>query len=85
MTEDDVRALLHKATDKAGGVRAWARTHKLSAAYVSDVRLGRRSLGPAILDALGVEYVPITVARRDSGGNAADSGRRPRRDSHCSH
>lgn len=62
MTEDDVRALLHKATDKAGGVRAWARLHKLSAAYVSDVRLGRRSLGPAILDALGVEVAKVIPA-----------------------
>ncbi len=62
MTEDDVRTLLHKATDEAGGVRAWAREHGLSAAYVSDVRLGRRSLGPAILDALGVEIAKVIPA-----------------------
>lgn len=70
MTEDDVRALLHKATEKAGGVRAWARAHNLSAAYVSDVRLGRRSLGPAILAALGLEIakvIPAVTTYRKTG------------------
>lgn len=57
-----MRAMLGKETDKAGGVRAWARKQGLSAAYVSDVRLGRRSLGPSILGALGVEVAKVIPA-----------------------
>jgi DNA-binding transcriptional regulator YdaS (Cro superfamily) len=36
---------------------AWARSHNLSPAYVSDVINGRREPGPAILEALGIERV----------------------------
>lgn len=57
MTADDVRELLRKACEKAGGIRAWARQQKLSAAYVSDVLTERRDPGPSILKAFGIEAI----------------------------
>ena len=57
MTEDDARRLLREQCETAGGQRAWARRHKLSAAYVSDVLSERRDIGPAICEALGLEKV----------------------------
>jgi hypothetical protein len=64
MTADDVRELLADACSLANGVRSWARQHKLSAAYVSDVRHGNRPIGPRILKALGVEVSTTTTYRR---------------------
>jgi hypothetical protein len=57
MTADDVRELLKKACQKAGSNRAWAQANEVSPAYVSDVLLGRREPGPAILDPFGLEAV----------------------------
>lgn len=57
MTADDVRDLLRKACEKAGSLRAWAREHGLSAAYVSDVIAKRREPGPAICEAFEIEAV----------------------------
>lgn len=54
MTEDQVRDSLRKACDRAGSIRAWARNHSLSAAYVSDVLLRRRAPGPSICEPLGI-------------------------------
>lgn len=54
MTEEDVRALLRLACDKAGSQRAFARKHKLSAAYVSDVIRGSRTPAHSICKALGL-------------------------------
>lgn len=62
MTEADVRELLRKACEAAGSDRAWALEHKLSAQYVGDVKNGKRSIGPAILKALGLSAV--TTYRR---------------------
>ena len=50
----------------AGSQRAWARSAKVSVAYVSDVLRGRRDPGPSILKPLGytrqetysVAYIP---------------------------
>lgn len=42
---------------EAGGVRAFAREHGLSAAYVSDVQLGRRGLSERLQVILGVQIV----------------------------
>jgi hypothetical protein len=66
MTVDEVRAALRKACEKAGSLRAWARSRGVSPAYVSDVLLGQRAPGPAILEALGleVERTEKTVYRR---------------------
>ena len=54
MTIDDVRAMLRKSCDQAGTLRAWAKVHGLSPAYVSDVVRGNRAPGPSILKALGL-------------------------------
>jgi hypothetical protein len=55
MTADDVRNLLSRACDQAGGIRSWAREHGLSAAYVSDVLAKRREPGPSICEAFGLQ------------------------------
>ncbi len=57
MNVADVRTLLQRACNEQGSNRAWARLHKVSAAYVGDVLLCRREPGPAILKALGLEAV----------------------------
>ncbi len=61
--QDPLRAL-ERAVRKAGSARAWAVQAGVSEAYVSDVRLGRRDPGPAVLAALGLErvvrYRPVT-------------------------
>lgn len=49
--------MLRAACRKAGSMRAWARQHELSAAYVSDVLMGRREPGPAICDAFEIEPI----------------------------
>lgn len=61
MTADEVRAMLSKACEKAGSLRAWAREHKVSAAYVSDVLNGNRTPGPSILEPLGLALLERTV------------------------
>jgi DNA-binding transcriptional regulator YdaS (Cro superfamily) len=53
MTINPVAILKQAAPNQA----AWARSHGISPAYVSDVINGRREPGPAILDALGIERV----------------------------
>ena len=55
MTADEVREILRRACKKAGGMRAWARAHGVSVAYVSDVLLGRREPGPSICAAFQLE------------------------------
>lgn len=67
MTASDVRGILQKACDKAGGIRAWARQHGLSAAYVSDVLLDRREPGPSICQVFGLEAVRETTYRKANG------------------
>ena len=62
MTEADVLKLLRKSCDEAGTVRAWALANSVSPQYVGDVLVGKRSIGPAILKALGIEAV--TTYRR---------------------
>jgi DNA-binding transcriptional regulator YdaS (Cro superfamily) len=62
MTLDQVRALLRRECDKIGNQAAWAKAHGVSAAYVSDVLVGRREPGDAILRALGLVRV-VTYQR----------------------
>jgi hypothetical protein len=57
MIANDVRNMLRKACDKAGGITAWARENKVSVAYVSDVINGRREPGPAVCRAFDLEAV----------------------------
>ncbi len=67
MTREDVIELLHKSVRKAGGVRSWARQNDLSAAYVSDVLNDNRKMGPAILEALGIEAVSTVTTYKYRG------------------
>jgi hypothetical protein len=57
MNADTVRALLRRAVEAEGGMRAWARKHKVSAMYVSYVLSGAKEPGEAILKPLGLERV----------------------------
>lgn len=57
MTEDDARDFLRGRCGEAGGQRAWALAHCISPAYVSDVLSGRRTIGPGMANALGLERI----------------------------
>jgi hypothetical protein len=56
MDKADVVNKLRDAVEKTEGhsARKWAAAHGVSSAYVSDVMLGKRDPGPAILVALGL-------------------------------
>ena len=54
---DVIDILRDDITASIDGQAAWARAHKVSAAYVNDVLNGRRDPGPKILDAIGFEKV----------------------------
>lgn len=57
MTADEMRELLQRRVDTAGGHRAFSRLHKIkSPGYVGRVLKGEKP-GPAILDAIGLEEV----------------------------
>lgn len=53
----DIKEVLKKECEKAGGQAAWAALKDISPAYVSDVLSGRRDVGEKILTALGCEKV----------------------------
>ncbi len=55
MTESDVIDLVRSEVARAGSMRELSRQWNVSCAYVSDIVGGRRSLGPAILNHLGLE------------------------------
>jgi hypothetical protein len=63
MTEDQVRAILQRAVDEAGGQRAFSRKHKVSAAQVGLVLAGETP-GPKILKPLGIEAKTVTTYRK---------------------
>lgn len=63
-TEDEVRKQLADEVEEAGGMRAFAREHGFSAAYISDIMLKRRGLSPAILKLLDLEkWVNVSYRR----------------------
>lgn len=57
MTADDVRDQLRQQAERYGSQRALARTIGVSAAFLSDVLLGRREPSGPLLDFLGIERV----------------------------
>ena len=69
MTTEEVLALLRKRCATAGSQSEWARAHKLSVAYVSDVLKGNRLPGHGIVDALGLEREPPRFRRRRGKAN----------------
>ena len=66
MGSDQVRALLRRECEAAGGQAAWATSHGISAGYVSDVLSERREPGGRILAALGL--VRVVDYQRESMG-----------------
>lgn len=54
-TDDDVRAELRRAIDRAGSLRKWAEGADVSASHVSQVMLRQIPPGPRIAAALGFE------------------------------
>ncbi len=57
MTTDQVLAKLRREIKALGSQQAWANTHGVSPAYLSDTLRGRRDLGPTILAALGLQRI----------------------------
>ena len=60
----DVYARLAAACRDAGGQKAWAMRHGISASYVSDVMQGKSDPGASILKPLGLERVVRYVEKR---------------------
>ncbi len=56
-TEEGVRMMLRRKIEEAGGVRAFARKHKLSPAFISDVARGRRNMSERMQVILGIQVV----------------------------
>ena len=63
-TTEEIRNLLKKACEKAGGQAAWARRNGVSAQFVGDVLLGNRSPGKRIASVFGFE--PVTMYRKNT-------------------
>lgn len=66
LTEREVLDRLRKAVTDAGGQRAFAAAHGLTAAYVNDVIHGRRALADRILAMIGIKReVTYRVVHQD--------------------
>jgi hypothetical protein len=67
LTVDQVRELLRKGCEEAGGQSAWARKHGLAQPFVSDVLKGKREPGDKLCKALGIEreirFAPVRRKR----------------------
>lgn len=63
----DALARLEEAIRHAGSASAWAAAAGVSQAYVSDVRLGRRAPGVAVLRALGLQRVVSYAPAAETG------------------
>ncbi|MFH6786608.1 hypothetical protein [Methylobacterium sp. MA0201] len=65
-TTEDLREILRVRIEEAGSARAAANSLGLSAAYVLDVRHGRRPAGKRLLASLGLQLaiVPVEGAAR---------------------
>jgi hypothetical protein len=65
LSADQVREMLRRECEKAGGLRKWGRANLVSAAYVSRVLHGEKEVGDSIAKALGVtRYVAWTIDKR---------------------
>ena len=54
--------LADQIATEEGSLRAYGRTHGISAAYLSSVLRGRVDPGPKILATLRLERIPVTTA-----------------------
>ena len=57
LTADQVREMLRKECEKAGGQSAWARKHILQQSYVNEVVNGKRPINATISRLLRIEPV----------------------------
>jgi hypothetical protein len=64
MTEADVRKLLDRVIEEAGGLRAFCREHDIDHGLVSRIVNGKKPLAPAILDAIKIEKRTVTTYKR---------------------
>ena len=68
-TEEQVRGMLERQCKDAGGQKAWADLHNVTPQYVCDVLQGRRGVGVAIAEGLGLRrisyYEPQQMAPRE--------------------
>ena len=65
--------MLRSKIEEAGGLRAFARKHKLSPAFISDVARGNRKMSERMQIILGVQVViPASMRpRHESRGRSA--------------
>lgn len=54
---DDVRAMLRRECEKAGGQSAWARAHDVAQSYVNSVISGKQIAGLKLSTALGLAQI----------------------------
>ena len=59
LNESQVRNLLKRECDAAGGQKQWAEKHMISESYVCDALQCRRTLGRKLTEALGVKYIAM--------------------------
>lgn len=78
LTEQQVISQLRAAASAAGSQRAYAESIGVSEAYLSDVLASRRTPGPKVLAALGLEAVVLY----QSAGGADYSTTTPPADRH---
>lgn len=64
LANDDVRDLMRLEIKARGSQRAYAKAAGVSAAYVSDILLGRRNPGPAIAKHHGLTYRVVVQYQR---------------------
>jgi hypothetical protein len=57
LTASDVREMLRRECEKAGGQTAWGRLHDISVQQVNNVLSGQQGPGPKIEKALGIRRV----------------------------
>lgn len=68
-----VRLLLASEVEKIGGMRKWARAHRMTAAHVSRVISGHAMPGPKVLKALCLKESTVYVPTRFSvNGRASE-------------
>lgn len=59
LTQQQMMDRLNKRVEEAGSQSAFAQEHAISKPYISDVITGRRDPGKKVLEALGLELVPM--------------------------
>jgi len=57
-----VRAILRSACEREGSQRAWAKKHRVSPQFLSEVLSGRKEPSPAVLEPLGMQREVYYVA-----------------------